>query len=289
MKFLFPILGGCIAFAPWVSAQVSVDLALDQDQFLPGESLVVGVRITNFSGQTLQLGKDNDWLHIMLEGRDNYVVPTTTQLPVRGEFDVESSKIVTRRVDVAPCFALTRPGRYTLRATVKLKDWDKELISKPKSFDVIAGTTLWEQDVGVSDPAASNRPPEVRKYALQQAIHLKRMKLYVRVTDQAGSRVFRVFPIGPLISFSSPEHQIDKSSNLHVLYQTGAKSFNYSVINPDGNLLIRQTYEYTDTRPTLRIDREGRIYMGGGNRRITSDDIPPPLDAANNDAISPKP
>jgi len=289
MKFLFPILGGCIAFAPWVSAQVSVDLALDQDQFLPGESLMVGVRITNFSGQTLHLGKDNDWLHIMLEGRDNYVVPTTTELPVRGEFDVESSKIVTRRVDVAPCFALARPGRYTLRATVKLKDWDKELISKPKSFDVIAGTTLWEQDVGVSDPAASNRPPEVRKYALQQAIHLKRMKLYVRVTDQAGSRVFRVFPIGPLISFSSPEHQIDKSSNLHVLYQTGAKSFNYSVINPDGNLLIRQTYEYTDTRPTLRIDREGRIYMGGGNRRNTSDDIPPPLDAANNDAISPKP
>ena len=289
MRFLFPIVGGCIAFAPWVSAQVSVDLALDQDQFLPGESLVVGVRITNFSGQTLHLGKDSDWLRITLEGRDNYVVPTTADLPVLGEFDVGSSKIVTRRVDVAPCFALVRPGRYTVSATVKLKDWDKELVSKPKSFDIIAGTTLWEQDVGVSAPAASHQPPEVRKYALQQAIHLKRMKLYVRVTDQAGSRVFRMFPIGPLISFSSPEHQIDKSSNLHVLYQTGAKRFNYSVINPDGELLIRQTYEYTDTRPILRIDREGRIYVGGGNRRITSEDLPLPLDTSNNDASSPKP
>jgi hypothetical protein len=98
-----------------------------------------------------------------------------------------------------------------------------------------------------------------------------------------------VFPIGPLISFSSPEHQIDKSSNLHVLYQTGAKSFNYSVINPDGRLVIRQTHEYTDTRPTLRMDREGRIYVGGGNHRIASDDIPLPLDASNNDAIPPKP
>ena len=289
MKFLFPIVGGCIAFAPWVSAQVSVDLALDQDQYLPGESLVVGVRITNFSGQTLHLGKDSDWLHITIEGRDNYVVPTTADLPVQGEFDVESSKIVTRRVDVAPCFALTRPGRYMVSATVKLKDWDKELVSKQQSFDIIAGTTLWEQDVGVSAPTASPRLPEVRKYALQQAIHLKRMKLYVRVTDQAESRVFRVFPIGPLISFSSPEHQIDKSSNLHVLYQTGAKSFNYSVINPDGRLLIRQTYEYSDTRPILRLDGEGRIYVGGGNRRITSDDLPRPLDTSNNDAGSPKP
>ena len=203
MKFLFPIVGGCIAFASWVPAQVSVDLALDQDQFLPGESLMVGVRITNFSGQTLHLGKDSDWLQITIEGRDNYVVPTTADLPVQGEFDVESSKIVTRRVDVAPCFALIRPGRYMVSATVKLKDWDKELVSKQQSFDIIAGTTLWEQDVGVSGPAASHRPPEVRKYALQQAIHLKRMKLYVRVTDEAGTRVFRVFPIGPLSCESS--------------------------------------------------------------------------------------
>jgi len=289
MKFLFPIVSGCIAFAPWVSAQVSLDLALDQDQFLPGESLMLGVRITNFSGQTLHLGKDSDWLQITIEGRDNYVVPTTADLPVRGEFDVESSKVVTRRVDVAPYFALAGPGRYTVSATVKLKDWDKELISKPKAFDVIAGTTLWEQDVGVSVAATSNRPPEVRKYALQQAIHLKQMKLYVRVTDQAGSRVFRVFPIGPLISFSSPEHQIDKSSNLHVLYQIGAKSFNYSVINPEGKLLIRQTHEYSDTRPILRMDGKGRIYVGGGNRRVSSDDLPLPLDTSNNDATSPKP
>jgi hypothetical protein len=289
MKILVPIVSGCIAFAPCVSGQVSVDLALEQDQFLPGESLMVGVRITNFSGQTLHLGKESDWLHIGVEGRDNYVVPATADLPIEGEFDVESSKVVTRRVDVAPCFALVKPGRYTISATVKLKDWDKELVSKQKSFDIIAGTTLWEQDVGVSAPAASNGPPEVRKYALQQAIHLKQMKLYVRVTDQAGGRVFRVFPIGPLISFSSPEHQIDKSSNLHVLYQTGAKSFNYSVINPDGKWVIHQTYEYSDTRPVLRMGKEGRIYVGGGNRRISSDDLPVPVDTSNNDASSAKP
>src|SRR3989454_8507268 len=103
MKFLLPLAGCYFALAPLVSAQVSVDLALDQDQFLPGESLMVGVRITNFSGQTLHLGKDNDWLRVTLEGRDNYLVPTTADLPVQGEFDVESSKVVTRRVDVAPC------------------------------------------------------------------------------------------------------------------------------------------------------------------------------------------
>ena len=287
MRFLLPIVGCCFAWTPAVSAQVSVELTLEQDQYLAGESVPVGVRITNFSGQTLHLGKDSDWLRFMVEGRDDYIVPTTGDLPVLGEFDVESSSVATRRVDVAPYFALTRPGRYLVTATVKLKEWDKELVSRPKPLYVIAGTKLWEQDVGL--PGTAGQPPEVRKYALQQAIHLKQMKLYVRVTDQAESRIIRVFPIAPLISFSSPEHQIDKSSNLHLLFQTGAKSFNYSVVNADGRWLVRQTYEYTDTRPGLRVDRDGRIFISGGARRNTSEDLPPPPDPSSHDAKTPKP
>src|SRR5947207_10624013 len=111
MKFLLPLAGCCFALAPLVSAQVSVELALDQDQFLPGESIEVGVRITNLSGQTLQLGKDNDWLQFTIEGRDNYIVPPTGEVPVQGEFDVECSSVATRRVNVAPWFVLTRPSR----------------------------------------------------------------------------------------------------------------------------------------------------------------------------------
>ena len=115
------------------------------------------------------------------------------------------------------------------------------------------------------------------------------MKLYVRVTDQSESRIIRVFPVGPLISFSSPEHQIDQSSNLHVLYQTGAKSFNYSVVTPGGQLLVRETYEYTDTRPGLRVDRQGRIFITGGARRVSADDLPPLAGPSANDAQTPKP
>lgn len=287
MNFLRPIIGCCLALAPVVTAQVSVELSLDQDQFLPGESLQVGVRVTNFSGQTLRVGKDNDWLHFTIEGVDNSIVQAFGDVPVQGEFEVESSTVATRRVDVAPYFALNRPGHYVITATVKLKQWDKDLVSKSKGFNIIAGTKLWEQDFGV--PTAAGQAPEVRKYALQQAIHLKQMKLYARVTDPSESRVFHVFPIGPMVSFSKPECQIDKSSNLHVLYQTGARSFNYSVINPDGRLLVRETYDYSDTRPVLRIDREGRILIGGGVRRLSSDDLPPRADASTNDAKTPKP
>ena len=83
-----------------------------------------------------------------------------------------------------------------------------------------------------------------------------------------------------MVSFSVPEHQIDKTNNLHVLYQTGPRSFNYSVVNPDGQVILRQTHDYTATRPILRPLTEGRVVVAGGIRRIALNDIPAPTEAA---------
>jgi hypothetical protein len=128
---------------------------------------------------------------------------------------------------------------------------------------------------GVPPPAGvTNVAPEVRRYSLLKLSNLNELKLYFRLTDVSG-RVLRVFSIGRMISFSDPEAQIDRYNNFHVLYQTGAKSFNYSVINPDGQLVLRRTYEYTDTRPVLRPGSEGEVYVWGGMRQPAGNDIPP--------------
>jgi len=50
-------------------------------------------------------------------------------------------------------------------------------------------------------------------------------------------------------------------------------------------LLVRQNYEYTDTRPVLRVDREGRILIGGGARRGSSNDLPPPSEASSTNHV----
>jgi len=106
---------------------------------------------------------------------------------------------------------------------------------------------------------------------LQQANYLKgKLRLYLRVMDGSGSKVFRVIPIGGILSFSRPEPQIDKHSNLHLLYQNWAHSSSYTVFNPNGELLERETYDYSDSRPRLQVDEQGRISVVGGVRRITS-------------------
>lgn len=267
------------AFAPNLRAQVSavsVDLALDQEQFLSNEDIRVAVRITNRSGQTLQFGKENDWLTFTVEARDHYVVSQLGDVPVSGEFSLDSSETGTKRVNLTPYFDYRQAGRYQITATVKLPQWKKEITSRPIIFDVISGTKLKEFDFGVPT-AATNTQPEMRKYVLQQAIYLKQMRLYLRLTDSTGTTVFRVFPIAPMVSFSKPEAQVDKLSNLHVLHQIYARSFNYSVINPDGEVIQQQVYDYTSTRPVLKTDADGKIFISGGVQRLTAHDLPKPV------------
>ena len=266
-------------------AQVSVEITLPQDQFLPAETLVAAVRITNRSGQKLHLGAEEDWLTFGVESRSGSIVAKLSDPPVTGEFDLESSKVAIRRVDIAPYFTLSQPGRYSVAATVKIKGWDHDLTSPAKSFDIIHGAKLLEQDVGMPlTPGTTNTPPEVRKYILEQANYLKaQLRLYLRVTDASGNRTLRVFPIGQMISFSRPEAQVDNLSDLHVLYANGPHSFSYTVFNPDGELVTKDTYDYVSSRPRLRVNVDGEISVAGGVRRGSGKELSATKSAAASD------
>jgi hypothetical protein len=289
MKFILSLFGCLVASGFLLHAQVTVETVMEEEYFLPGESIIVAVRITNLSGQTLHLGKEKDWLTFSVEARDNFIVPMLDDVPVAGEFSVESTSAATKKIDLSPYFQLTTPGRYTVGATIKIPQWDQELSTKPRNFVISSVRKLWEQEFGVPDPTGGTTLPEVRKYALQQAMHLKEKKLYVRVTDAPENKIYRVFPVGPIVGPTRPEPQLDKLGNLHLLFQVGARAFNYSVINPDGELILRQTHEYSGgTRPVLKPDQEGNIRVAGGARRVTATDLPPLNSGPAHDGNLPK-
>ena len=266
---LFLLLVAC------ASAQVTVEVTQNQQQFLPGEELKAAVRITNLSGQDLHLGSEEDWLSFAIESREGTVVSKLGEAPVLGAFVLGSSQVATKRVDLAPYFMLSLPGHYQIVATVRIRGWNREITSPPKGFDLIQGSRIWEQEVGIPRPAgATNAEPELRRYILQQANYQRgQLRLYLRVTDQYDKPI-RVFAVGPTVSFGRPEPQVDRQSNLHLLYQDGASSFGYIVVNFQGELVKRQTYEYSTSRPHLRLDNEGNFFVMGGARRTSATDVP---------------
>lgn len=280
------LLFGMMLAALNTQAQVSVEVSLSQDQFLAGESMPAQVTIVNRSGQTLELGKDQEWLSFSVESKDNYPVLKSGDVPVNDmPFTLGSSQRGKPIVDIAPYYTFSKPGRYMVRATLFVKEWNQTFTSPPKEFDVIIGSKMWEQDFGLPKPAgaAADSAPEIRRYTLHQANYLRKsLMLYVKVSD-ANGKVFKVFPVGPMLSFGQPEPQIDKNSNLHVLYMDGPHSGSYVVVNPNGDIVLRQTYDMSsNVRMRLKMNSEGNLEVVGGTRRVTSKDVPPPQPAETN-------
>lgn len=255
------------------SAQVEVELALTQEQFLPSESVPLAVKITNRSGQPLHFGRDANWLTFSVESADGFVVIKNAEVPVQGEFDLESSQMATKRVDLQPYFVLTKPGRYKVIATVRIPEWAAQVTSQPQAFDVINGAKLWEQDFGVA--TGTNRPPTMRKYTLEEANYLRdQLRLYVAVNEAATANVIKVSALGSMVSFSSPEAQVDRAGNLHILWQSGAQAFAFCVVNPDGQITQQETYDYFNSRPHLDVNDSGDVIVVGGVRRVKSSEMP---------------
>ena len=278
MKYFLSIFVLALAACLNAPAQiVSVEVSLDQDQFLPGETLPVTVRVINNSGQTLHLGADADWLKFRVQPADtDSFVSNNGKVPVVGEFNVGTTEVATKHVDIAPYFALNKTGRYRVTAIVHIKDWDKVVESPAKRFDVIDGAQLWSQDFGMpASGGATNQLPEIRKYILEQANYLqKQLRLYVLVSDATGSRIFKVSAIGQMVSFSQPEEQLDRASNLHVLYQSSAHSSLYAEIAPDGRITQRDIYDFVTARPHLGMNDAGDMVVIGAVRRARPGELP---------------
>ena len=258
---------------------ITAELQLAQDQYLPDEDLQLKVKITNRSGQPVTFGQDNQWITFNIVGENNFLVPKTSEMPVSGEFTLLSGQSGARLLNPTPFFDLRRPGHYRIGATIKIPRWNLEIPCKSATFTVANGLPLHglvNLQFGVPPPpGVSNAVPEVRNYSLIKVAYLDELKLYFRLTDGNG-RTLKVFPLSGMLSFSEPEAQMDRFNNFHVLMQTGARSFTYSVISPDGSLIARQTHEYGLTRPVLRPTEDGRIFVAGGQRRLSENDLPPP-------------
>jgi hypothetical protein len=201
MKIFLSLLGFSFLSVCLVRAQVTVEVVLEDDYFLPGESFVTGVRITNLSGQTLKLGKEPDWLAFSIEARDNFTVPTLGDVPVTGEFEVESTTAATKRVDLAPYYQLTIPGRYRSRPMSNLQ-WQQELASKPKSFVITSGRIV-EQEFGVPQNPSGAHPLKLESMRSKSPRISKKKTL--RSRDRCrGDKIYRVFPVGVFVSPSRP-------------------------------------------------------------------------------------
>ncbi len=253
---------------------ISLSIELNQEYYLPKEAIPVTLKLTNFSGQTLKLGKTPTWISFEIENGEGRPIVQERLIDTSGEFELDTALRAKKVVNVAEGFELADPGFYKITAFAEVPGWGR-ITSPPEKFQVLSGIVYWNRMFGVPGEDA-DQSAEVRRYSLVQAVYLKERKLYVRVDSVTHSKVLEVFPIGPMVSLSRPAPQLDRWNNLHVLYQIGRDSFVYNVISPAGEHLRRKYYlrhPLNFTRPQMYPDNQGRIFVYGGQAQVRSDDI----------------
>ncbi|MBM3877194.1 MAG: hypothetical protein FJ386_10790 [Verrucomicrobia bacterium] len=278
MKFLMRLLTAALVLVAEAWAQpVRIEVDAPQAVFLSGETVQLLVRIKNASGRRLHFGDDPEWLRFSLSTQDRKQVPKLRALDVSSEFDLEPGFEGIRKVEVTPAYDLNATGFYTATATVRVRELGVELTSPvPFRFEVVRGLRLWEAEFGVPPRAGeAAAAPETRRFAIIQLRMADQIRLYYRLADASDQNPIRAVSLGTYVAFAAPEAQMDRYSNLHVLYQSYRRSFTHCIVTADGELIGRATYDFGNSRPILKLDERDRVVVSGGLRLVSTNDLPP--------------
>ena len=252
-----------ISLAATASGQIQVALKLHRLQYVAYEPVVATIKITNLAGRAIDLRDENGqrWFGFEVTAGEGQVVAPSGQeseMPLR----MEPGQTVTRKINLAPRFAVHELGTYRVRANVFFADLNKFFYSETKVFRVNDARAIWQRTVGVPEGTAGGGG--VRTYSLLSNRFPDHTKLYVRVEDKSTGAVYSTLPLGRIIAFDEPQAELDRANRLHVLYCAAPRTWAYSRIGLNGELLARSTFMETKSRPRLQPGPDGAIAVRGG-------------------------
>jgi hypothetical protein len=264
VKILVALL--CLLFlAGTAQAQIQVELKFKRLQYIAYEPVIATVKITNLAGRDIEL-RDQDgqrWFGFEVTANEGRHLPPAAQAPEQ-PLKIEAGKTVTRKINLTPVYPVHDLGPYHVRANVFFADLDKFFYSQTKVFQVGDARPIWQRTVGV--PEGMPGMGGVRTYSLLSNRFADHTKLYVRVEDKTTGAVYSTYSLGRVIALDEPQVELDQANQLHVLHCAAPRTWAYSQVGLNGELLRKSTFMETKTRPRLRHAADGAIAIKGGMR-----------------------
>ena len=264
LVILFALL---VVFGQPLRAQIKVDIGLERRVYVLYEPIPITVTITNLSGHDLVLADSDSqkWFSFQVTavvGDEKRIVP-----PIDMDYKIAPLRIpmgatVKHTVSLSALYAVQDIGVYRFRASVFCQESNKYTSSPQEEFQISEGKLFWQQTVGI--PEGVNIKGTHRTLSLLMFRQPKYNVLYVRVEDKDSGVIYTTSPLGPLITGIDPTSMLDKNNLLHVLQLVGPKLFVYSRIGLDGEYYDQMTYSAELSRPVLKKDHEGEVYVSGG-------------------------
>ena len=259
-----PALLVCLIFlAGSVHAQIQVEMKLKRLQYIAYEPVLATLAITNLAGRDIDLRDDRGqhWFGFEVTAKEGQPIAPSASLTSEPPLHLESGKTVVRKINLTPLYAVHDPGTYHVRANVYFADLNKFFYSQARAFQVINARPVWQITVGVPEgiPGAGS----ARTYSLLSNRFPDHTSLYVRVENKDSGVVYATYSLGRVIAYDEPQKEIDRANQLHVLHCAAPRTWAYSHVGLNGELLKQSTFMEAKTRPRLRRTSAGEIAVSG--------------------------
>jgi hypothetical protein len=263
---LFLLLGFVAGAA---NAQIEVQLKFSRLQYIAYEPLLATVTITNRAGRDIDLHDDGGerWFGFEITGRDGQSVPADSSQKME-PLHIETGQTVNQKINLANLYPIQDFGNYHVRAHVYFSDLGRYFYSQTKVVEVTDARPIWKQSVGI--PADSGAGGDSRTYSLLTNRFADHTSLYVRVEDERRNTVYATYSLGHVIAFDEPHAEIDRENKLHVLHCSAPRSWSYTIIGLNGQLLSHSTLLETKSRPHFKRTADGEIAVVGGMTEATA-------------------
>jgi len=245
------------------SAQLQVDIKLKRTLYVSYEPILITVSMTNLSGNPLPLSdaNDNHWFGFQVETLDGRPIAPRSVNYTNESLVLEAGQKLSRTVNLTPLFPIGEFGGYRIRAAIYAATLKRFFNSPALNIEITDGRPVFQKIVGVPDgmPGAG----ETREITAMTHRLPNSTQLYLRIENKKGGTVFCTHRLGRLVSYGTPEIILDQKNQVHILQNAAPKSFLYSHIGLNGEVLQRKTYSQIVKRPILREGPDGKIQVIG--------------------------
>lgn len=263
MKSLLSLLFFTLLLTPLAHAQLQVDIALKRSLYVSYEPLVINVTVQNLTGNSLHLAdsKSAPWFGFQIETLAGRPVAPRTSSYSNAPIMIPAGGKISRSINLTPLFPISEFGGYRVRANIHDASRNQFHTSPPLTFEITEGRPLFNKTVGV--PANQPGGGGTRDITLMTHRLPASTQLYLRIQDPKTGTVYCTHRLGRIVTYGTPQIELDANNRIHILQNVAPKAFLYSHIGLNGEVLDRKTYNQLSKRPGLKKTADGSYQVVG--------------------------
>ncbi len=256
------------SFGSAANAQIKVGISMKRKLYVVYEPIIATITLTNLAGRDLVLRDSgvHHWFGFNIVTAQGRIVPPINPNYALPSLSIATGDTVRRTVNLTPLYGIRAPGLYRIKPLVYSEAFGRYFSAQAMNVQIVQGQLIWHQMIGV--PSGMNGAGELRMVKLLTLRGTKDKTLYFQMENSDEGVVYAMYRLGRLVQSQEPEVVIASDNSVHVLQLAAPRTYLYSVVRANGDLLGQKRYASSRRPPHLDRLADGSIGIVGGVEEV---------------------